>query len=121
MCGQNTNILWFGRLVVQLAVAHRAARLVRDDEARDAVQVVVPPLLEDCSPESLRLVALAGDLLHHADGSRVPAPAACCGPHFCSMKITQEIRDYAEAGMQEKAREFWEGGSEVYVPAAVAG
>jgi phosphomethylpyrimidine synthase len=43
-----------------------------------------------------------------------------CGPRFCSMKITQEIRDYAEAGMQEKSREFREGGSEVYVPATVA-
>jgi phosphomethylpyrimidine synthase len=38
-----------------------------------------------------------------------------CGPRFCSMKITQEIRDYAEAGMQEKAREFRETGGDVYV------
>ena len=43
-----------------------------------------------------------------------------CGPHFCSMKITQEVRDYAaeqnavEAGMQEKAREFREQGAEIY-------
>ncbi|MFZ5538227.1 MAG: phosphomethylpyrimidine synthase ThiC [Pseudomonadota bacterium] len=48
-----------------------------------------------------------------------------CGPHFCSMKITQDVRDYAEKqglaaeealkrGMQEKAVEFVRGGGEVY-------
>ena len=64
----------------------------------------------------------------------LPAPAAklahfcsMCGPHFCSMKITQEIRDFAEkqglaedeaidAGLEEKAREFREKGSEIYIP-----
>jgi phosphomethylpyrimidine synthase len=38
-----------------------------------------------------------------------------CGPKFCSMKITQEIRHYAESGMAEKSKEFKELGSEVYV------
>jgi phosphomethylpyrimidine synthase len=48
-----------------------------------------------------------------------------CGPHFCSMKITQDVRDYArdkglqdsealERGMQEKAREFRQQGARVY-------
>ena len=48
-----------------------------------------------------------------------------CGPHFCSMKITQDVRDYAaehgvdeaaaiDAGMAEKAAEFREAGAEVY-------
>ena len=48
-----------------------------------------------------------------------------CGPHFCSMKITQEVRDYAAqqqldapqallAGMKEKAKEFTQTGSELY-------
>jgi phosphomethylpyrimidine synthase len=48
-----------------------------------------------------------------------------CGPHFCSMKITQDVRDYAqsqgvdaqaalEKGMQEKSKEFIEKGAEVY-------
>ena len=36
-----------------------------------------------------------------------------CGPKFCSMKITQDVREYAE-GMEEKALEFREQGSEVY-------
>jgi phosphomethylpyrimidine synthase len=49
-----------------------------------------------------------------------------CGPKFCSMKITQDVRDYAKEhgvgesealveGMAEKAKEFRESGSEVYV------
>jgi phosphomethylpyrimidine synthase len=52
----------------------------------------------------------------------LPAPGAksahfcsMCGPHFCSMKITQEVREYAQQGMAEKSREFIEGGAEVYV------
>ena len=36
-----------------------------------------------------------------------------CGPKFCSMKITQDVRDYA-AGMDAKAAEFREQGGEVY-------
>jgi len=48
-----------------------------------------------------------------------------CGPHFCSMKITQDVRDYAKEhgveehealkrGMQDKAKEFREAGAEIY-------
>jgi phosphomethylpyrimidine synthase len=37
-----------------------------------------------------------------------------CGPHFCSMKITQDVRDYVEQGMKEKAVEFVKKGSELY-------
>jgi phosphomethylpyrimidine synthase len=40
-----------------------------------------------------------------------------CGPRFCSMQITQEIRDYAAKGMAEKSAEFLEKGAEVYQPA----
>jgi phosphomethylpyrimidine synthase len=43
-----------------------------------------------------------------------------CGPHFCSMKITHEVREYAERGMAEKSAEFKAVGSEVYVPTAEA-
>ena len=48
-----------------------------------------------------------------------------CGPHFCSMKISQDVRDFAakqgvgievamEKGMQEKAKEFTESGADIY-------
>jgi phosphomethylpyrimidine synthase len=45
-----------------------------------------------------------------------------CGPKFCSMKITQDVRDYAagmeaSAGMEEKALEFRAQGGEVYTKA----
>jgi phosphomethylpyrimidine synthase len=48
-----------------------------------------------------------------------------CGPKFCSMKISQEVREYAaarvpneaELGMQEMSEKFRESGGEVYVPA----
>jgi phosphomethylpyrimidine synthase len=40
-----------------------------------------------------------------------------CGPKFCSMRITQDLRDLArqEAGMADKSREFRSLGSELYV------
>jgi phosphomethylpyrimidine synthase len=38
-----------------------------------------------------------------------------CGPKFCSMSITQDIRDFAEKGMLEKSGEFLESGKEIYV------
>ncbi|MBV61025.1 MAG: phosphomethylpyrimidine synthase ThiC [Nevskiales bacterium] len=63
------------------------------------------------------------------DSAKVAHFCSMCGPHFCSMKITQDVRDYAakqgieaipvavETGMEEKAREFREQGGEVYRPA----
>ncbi|MDQ2872601.1 MAG: phosphomethylpyrimidine synthase ThiC [Candidatus Eremiobacteraeota bacterium] len=52
-----------------------------------------------------------------ADGAKVAHFCSMCGPHFCSMKITQEVREYAERGMEEKSKEFLEKGAEVYIPA----
>lgn len=59
------------------------------------------------------------------DGAKQAHFCSMCGPHFCSMKITQDVRDYAnklniseqealQKGMQEKAIEFVKKGSEVY-------
>ena len=53
-----------------------------------------------------------------ADGAKVAHFCSMCGPHFCSMKITQEVREFAERGMAEKSAEFKELGSDVYVPVA---
>jgi phosphomethylpyrimidine synthase len=43
-----------------------------------------------------------------------------CGPKFCSMRITQDLRAEAAAlaGMEEKSREFLEAGGALYVKAA---
>ena len=40
-----------------------------------------------------------------------------CGPKFCSMEITQQVRDYAAKGMVDMSEKFRESGSEVYQPA----
>ena len=49
-----------------------------------------------------------------AHGAKVAHFCSMCGPKFCSMKITQDIRDAAKAGMENKAREFRESGGEIY-------
>ena len=49
-----------------------------------------------------------------ADGAKVAHFCSMCGPKFCSMKISQEIRNDAEAGMFEKSEEFKQKGSEIY-------
>ena len=59
------------------------------------------------------------------EGAKLAHFCSMCGPHFCSMKITQDVRDYAAAqgvseeealkkGMEQKAVEFVRGGAEVY-------
>jgi phosphomethylpyrimidine synthase len=59
------------------------------------------------------------------DSAKVAHFCSMCGPHFCSMKITQDVRDYARQhgmserealskGMQEKSVEFVQGGAEIY-------
>jgi phosphomethylpyrimidine synthase len=59
------------------------------------------------------------------EGAKLAHFCSMCGPHFCSMKITQDVRDYAqqqglsetdaiEKGMEEKAEEFVRQGGEIY-------
>ncbi len=61
-----------------------------------------------------------------AEGAKIAHFCSMCGPKFCSMKITEEIRDYAEKvgmapekaveiGMKEKAEEFIQTGANIYV------
>ncbi|PWC33456.1 phosphomethylpyrimidine synthase ThiC [Azospirillum sp. TSO35-2] len=52
-----------------------------------------------------------------AEGAKTAHFCSMCGPKFCSMKITQEIRDAAESGMAEMSQKFREAGSEIYQPA----
>jgi phosphomethylpyrimidine synthase len=53
-----------------------------------------------------------------AEGAKVAHFCSMCGPKFCSMKISQEIRASAEAGMREKSQEFREKGGEIYLKEA---
>nr|WP_320132455.1 phosphomethylpyrimidine synthase ThiC [uncultured Holophaga sp.] len=59
------------------------------------------------------------------EGAKVAHFCSMCGPHFCSMKISQDVRQYAQshgmseeealkAGLDEKAKEFEASGSEIY-------
>ncbi|MGH8456245.1 MAG: phosphomethylpyrimidine synthase ThiC [Stenotrophobium sp.] len=59
------------------------------------------------------------------EGAKLAHFCSMCGPHFCSMKITQDVRDYAakigadeqaalKKGMEEKSAEFKQQGAEVY-------
>ena len=59
------------------------------------------------------------------NAAKVSHFCSMCGPHFCSMKITQDVRDYAaqlkvdeqqaiQIGMKEKSEEFKKTGSEIY-------
>jgi len=54
------------------------------------------------------------------DAHKVAHFCSMCGPKFCSMKISQDIRADAErmAGMEAKSAEFMESGGALYVPAA---
>ena len=60
-----------------------------------------------------------------ATGAKVAHFCSMCGPKFCAMKITQDVREYArnqgvsvdtafDKGMEEKSREFREAGSKIY-------
>ena len=62
------------------------------------------------------------------DGAKTAHFCSMCGPHFCSMKITEDVRKYAaeqgvaeeealKKGMEQKSREFTENGSELYTKA----
>jgi phosphomethylpyrimidine synthase len=59
------------------------------------------------------------------EGAKLAHFCSMCGPHFCSMKITQDVREYAAqkeideaaalgVGMKEKAEEFVAAGGEIY-------
>lgn len=61
-----------------------------------------------------------------ADGAKIAHFCSMCGPNFCSMKITQDVREYAKEkgmadtdalskGMEEKSKEFLQKGSELYL------
>ncbi len=62
------------------------------------------------------------------EGAKLAHFCSMCGPKFCSMKITQDVRDYAaklkldthnalQMGMHEKSKEFMQQGSELYISA----
>jgi phosphomethylpyrimidine synthase len=98
-----------------LAKGHPAARLWDDALSRarfdfrwrDQFKLAMDPeTAEDFHDQTLP-----------AEGAKVAHFCSMCGPKFCSMQITQEIRDFAEKGMFEMSEKFKAEGSEIYQPA----
>lgn len=98
-----------------LAKGHPAARLHDDALSRarfdfrwrDQFKLALDPeTAEDFHDQTLP-----------AEGAKVAHFCSMCGPKFCSMKITQEIRDFADQGMFDMSEKFKAGGSEIYRPA----
>jgi phosphomethylpyrimidine synthase len=48
------------------------------------------------------------------EGAKVAHFCSMCGPRFCSMKITEEVREYAQRGLREKSAEFAARGGEIH-------
>ena len=97
-----------------LAKGHPAARLHDDALSRarfdfrwrDQFKLALDPeTAEDFHDQTLP-----------AEGAKVAHFCSMCGPKFCSMKITQEIRDFADKGMFDMSAKFKSGGSEIYRP-----
>ena len=82
-----------------------------------------PPLNLALNPETAREFH---DETLPAAGAKLAHVCSLCGPHFCSMKITQDVREYAAThgiaeetaaiaqGLREKAEEFKKSGGEIY-------
>ena len=49
-----------------------------------------------------------------AEGAKIAHFCSMCGPKFCSMKISHEVREYAEKGMEEMSTTFKKKGSQIY-------
>ena len=97
-----------------LAKGHPAARLWDDALSRsrfdfrwrDQFKLAMDPeTAEDFHDQTLP-----------AEGAKVAHFCSMCGPKFCSMQITQEIRDFAEQGMSDMSEKFKTEGSEIYQP-----
>jgi phosphomethylpyrimidine synthase len=98
-----------------LAKGHPAARLWDDALSRsrfdfrwrDQFKLAMDPeTAEDFHDQTLP-----------AEGAKVAHFCSMCGPKFCSMQITQEIREFAEKGMFDMSEKFKTEGSEIYQPA----
>ncbi|MCU1443389.1 MAG: hydroxymethylpyrimidine synthase, partial [Cryobacterium sp.] len=50
-----------------------------------------------------------------AEASKTAHFCSMCGPKFCSMRISQDVRDYVASGMEKKSSQFVELGSSIYV------
>jgi phosphomethylpyrimidine synthase len=107
--------------VIAYKIAAHAADLAKGHPgARDRDDALSKARFEFRWEDQFHL-SLDPDTAQQFHDETLPAPAAkgahfcsMCGPKFCSMKITEEVRELAERGLAEKAAEFQEAGGKLY-------
>jgi phosphomethylpyrimidine synthase len=107
--------------VIAYKIAAHAADLAKGPPgARDRDDALSKARFEFRWEDQFHL-SLDPDTAQQFHDETLPAPAAkgahfcsMCGPKFCSMKITEEVRALAERGLAEKAAEFQETGGKIY-------
>jgi phosphomethylpyrimidine synthase len=107
--------------VIAYKIAAHAADLAKGHPgARDRDDALSKARFEFRWEDQFHL-SLDPDTAQQFHDETLPAPAAkgahfcsMCGPKFCSMKITEEVRALAERGLAEKAAEFQETGGKIY-------
>jgi phosphomethylpyrimidine synthase len=120
--------------VIAYKIAAHAADLAREHPGAKAWDDALSDARFEFRWEDQFNLALDPDTARAYHDETLPAAPAktahfcsMCGPHFCAMKITQDVRDYAAAhgltdqdalaeGMQEKAEEFNQAGGRIYLP-----
>ena len=96
-----------------LAKGHPAARLRDDALSRARFEFRWQDQFNlSLDPETARLFH---DATMPKEAHKAAHFCSMCGPKFCSMKITQDIRDMAAKGMDEMSEKFRESGGEIYV------
>jgi phosphomethylpyrimidine synthase len=124
--------------VIAYKIAAHAADLAKGHPAAKAWDDALSDARFEFRWEDQFNLALDPDTARSYHDETLPAAPAktahfcsMCGPHFCAMKITQDVRAYAAehglaeqdaitAGMREKAAEFSESGGRIYLPLAAA-
>lgn len=119
--------------VITYKIAAHAADLAKGHPASYARDLAMSKARFDFRWEDQFNLSLDPDIAREYHDETMPADNAkrahfcsMCGPHFCSMKITHEVRDYAaknsldedialKKGMQDKASEFVEKGRDIYI------
>jgi phosphomethylpyrimidine synthase len=107
--------------VIAYKIAAHAADLAKGHPGAAARDDALSRARFDFRWEDQFNLALDPDTARAMHDETLPAPAAkgahfcsMCGPQFCSMRITHDLRDQVARGLREKAAEFRAGGQELY-------
>src|SRR5439155_1106555 len=121
--GELTTIAWEHDCQVMIeGPGHIPMHLIKENMDRE-LEVCHEAPFYTLGPETAREFH---DETLPAEGAKLAHFCSMCGPHFCSMKITQDVREYAAShgiaeetaalvqGLKEKAEEFRKSGGEIY-------